>query len=271
MVFTNFNILPYMNVSLPKLKFQLLAILLLTVIGLKSFAQTSRKPDVIIMRNDSKLEVHIQEVDDNLVKYRKISDPEGPLFSVKKTEISSIRYGNGEVETFEATLEVPSYYSPDKPAQQAPQSATTTAVPKSGNKFLDEIRASTPDRLRATYKYYKSRSKAGMVMGIAGTSAGMIVAAIGTGILVGATDSYGTFATYQDEQRAKTGAIMMLGGFAGAVTFGTVGFVKAGKNGSKASRIKRELLRRNEPITFNFTPGFNPGSGAALLTMRVQF
>ncbi|TLU97856.1 hypothetical protein [Dyadobacter luticola] len=266
-----------MKVSLPKLKNQLLAMLIGILLAQTAWAQNPRKADIIILRDETKLEVLIQEVTDNAIKYKKLSDPEGPVFNVRKDEVVSIQYGNGEVETFEAVLEVPSYYAPSqtqktpKP-ENNPYNNVTTVRPKTGNKFLDEIRSSTPDHLRATYKYYKAKSKSGMIMGIAGTSAGILVAAIGTGIVVGVeTDANGNFATYQDQQRALRGAWMMLGGFAGAVTFGTVGFVKGGRNGSKASRIRRELLQRNEPITFQLGPGFNPINGAGYLTLKMKF
>ena len=232
-------------------------------------SQTPRKADVITLRDATKLEVLIQEVDDNVVKYKKLSDPDGPLFSVRKTEIASIKYGNGEVETFEAVLEVPGYYAPGAAKATTPAASSTAVTPKA--RFQEELQTATPDRLRAVYKYYKGKSKGGMVMGIAGTSAGVLVAAIGTGIVASATDANGNFKSYQDEKRAIRGAWMMIGGFAGAVTFGTVGFVKAGKNGSKATRVRRELVRRNEPITFQISPSFNPANGSAHLILNMRF
>jgi hypothetical protein len=237
-----------------------------------SNAQTTRKPDIITLRNESKLEVIIQEVDENNVKYKKITDQEGPVFTLRKTEIASIRYGNGEVETFEAVLEVPSYYSPSKTPQ--PASANVPGpqrAPLPKNKFAESVQSATPDHLRSIYKYYKTRSKTGMVMGIAGTSIGVIVAGIGTGIVASATDANGNFATYQDERRAIKGAWMMIGGFAGAATFGTVGFIKAGKNGSKASRIRRELIHRGEPLAIRISPGYNPLNQAGYLTLSIKF
>ena len=61
-----------MKVILPKLKNQLLAMLMLLFV-VQANAQTSRKADVIRLRDESKLEVYIQEVDDQVVKYKKIS------------------------------------------------------------------------------------------------------------------------------------------------------------------------------------------------------
>ncbi|MCE7063089.1 hypothetical protein [Dyadobacter sp. CY343] len=258
-----------MKVILSLLKIQLLAILYLLLLN-PVFAQNVRKPDILFLRNDTKLEVRIQEVDDTVVKYKKLSDDEGPLFTVKKSEISSIQYGNGEVKTFEAVLEVPSYYAPGQSAPQARPAAPLQA-PGSRNQFLEEIRASSADNLRATYKYYKGKSKTGLVMGIAGTSVGMILSGVGAGIIAGSMDANGNFASYADEQRAIRGAWLMLGGLAGAATFGTVGFIKAGKNGSKAGKIRRELIHRGEPIAFRISPGFNPATQAGYLTLNIRF
>jgi len=258
-----------MKVILSLLKFQLLAVSFFLLLNPVS-AQTARKPDIILLRDDTKLEVVIQEVDDKVVKYKKLSDQEGPLFTIKKAEIASIRYGNGEVETFEAVLEVPTYYSP---GQTAPQQARPTQIspPGSRNRFMEEVKNSTPDHLRATYKYYKGKSKTGLVMGIGGTSVGLIFVGVGAGIIAGSVDANGNFATYADERRAIRGAWMMIGGFAGAATFGTVGFIKAGKNGSKASKIRRELIHRGEPIVFKLSPGYNPYMQAGYLTVNIRF
>jgi len=233
-------------------------------------AQTGRKPDIVTLRNASKLEVLILEVDENIIKYKKLSDPEGPLFTVRKSEIASIQYGNGEVETFEAVLEVPNYYGPAKSNNAPPQSAPPVVTGRTLT-FQEEIRTASPERLRAIYKYYKTRSKNGMTLGIVGTATGMLVAAIGTGIVASVTDNNGQLQSYQNERKAATGAFMMLGGFVGSVTCGTIGFVKGGKNGSKATRVKRELASRNEPLTFHLSPGFNPASKAGFLTLSMKF
>lgn len=264
-----------MKVILPGLKTQLLAMLMLFFVAY-AYAQTPRKADVIQLRDESKLEVFIQEVDDQVVKYKKISDPEGPLFSVKKSEIVSIRYGNGEVETFEAVLEVQNYYAPGKsaatiPQERQPERKVATGPLKPSAQFNEDVRTSSPEHLRSMYTFYKTRSKSGMVMGIVGTSLGVIVAGIGTGIVASAVDDNGNFKSYEDELRARKGAYMMLGGFAGAATFGTVGFIKAGKNGSKATRIRRELQRRGEPLTIGIRPSYNPVMRTGNLTLAVRF
>ncbi|KAA6439616.1 hypothetical protein FEM33_11395 [Dyadobacter flavalbus] len=80
-----------------------------------SFIQTSRKPDIIVLKDNTKLEVLIQEVDENVVKYRKVSDPEGPVYSVRRTEIASIKYGNTETGTFDNAPENPERHPASTP------------------------------------------------------------------------------------------------------------------------------------------------------------
>lgn len=56
--------------------------------------------DIIITKQSEKLEVTIVEVSKNEIKYRKASNPTGPVFVLDKADISSIIYSNGEVEAF---------------------------------------------------------------------------------------------------------------------------------------------------------------------------
>jgi hypothetical protein len=59
--------------------------------------------------------------------------------------------------------------------------------------------------------------------------------------------------TYNNNQ--GTGVALLIGGLIGGATFGTIGFVKAGRNGSKATRIRREILRRGKEFLLNFNQG----------------
>lgn len=49
-----------------------------------SRAQDVRKNDVIITNENVKIEAIILQADTLVVKYKKASDPEGPVFSIKK-------------------------------------------------------------------------------------------------------------------------------------------------------------------------------------------
>lgn len=56
--------------------------------------------DIIILRNSTRIDAIITEVSDETVKYHKASNPDGPIFVTNTSEISSIVYDNGEVQSF---------------------------------------------------------------------------------------------------------------------------------------------------------------------------
>lgn len=64
--------------------------------------QTQEGNDIIVLKNATRIDAIIVEVDDNVIRYRKASNPNGPLFSQKTSEIASVIYANGEVQTFSA-------------------------------------------------------------------------------------------------------------------------------------------------------------------------
>lgn len=64
---------------------------------------TALAQDIIIKQDASEIKAHIEEVGDELIKYRRHSNPTGPLYSIRKTEVFMIRYENGEQEAMAAT------------------------------------------------------------------------------------------------------------------------------------------------------------------------
>ena len=71
--------------------------LLLLMVG--QFMASSAK-DVIVMKNTTPIEAKVLEVTPTEVKYKKISNLEGPIFVIYRSEINTIVYENGEVESF---------------------------------------------------------------------------------------------------------------------------------------------------------------------------
>jgi len=229
-------------------------------------AQNTRKPDIIVLKNNTKLEVSIQEVEEGVIKYKKLSDPDGPVFSVKKAEIASVLYGNGDVSTFpETSGDV--FFKQDSSVE--PVSRNHQPIPK--NSFDETIFAYKPNQLRKAYQYYRSKSKRGLASGIVWTVLGTISMGVGTALIMD-SEMYSTpYGSYSYNNNSGTGAALLIGGLIGGATFGTIGFVKAGRNGSKATRIRRELTRRGEPITFKFRPGYNPANGTGYLSLKMNF
>lgn len=104
----------------------LLNIYLLTL--LVAYSQSNRKPDVIIKKDNTKIEAIIQEIDDTIIKYRKRSDPQGPLFNLNKKEVVSILYGNGEVENIVSVANSTKNTATDKPKITKPSTNETDLV-----------------------------------------------------------------------------------------------------------------------------------------------
>ena len=72
--------------------------------------------DILIKTNSEKIEAIIQEVSDTEVKYKKASNPNGPTYIVKLSELATIVYANGDVQAIEQKAE-----AAPQPAAQQPQ------------------------------------------------------------------------------------------------------------------------------------------------------
>jgi len=78
-----------------------------------SFAQ-----DVITLKSGKEIIGLVYEIGDNDVKYKKITNPNGPNYILKKSEIFMIRYANGSKDVFEdVTPSVPA--TTDQPSVQS--------------------------------------------------------------------------------------------------------------------------------------------------------
>jgi len=257
-----------MKSFLPFTKANFLVFFLLSILVNAGYAQTVRKPDIIVLKSNTKLEVVIQEVDENVIKYKKLTDLEGPLFSVRKSEIASVLYGNGDVATFPDTSS--DVFFRQENNTRAIEPISPQPVPR--NKFEEIIYAQNPNQLRQSYQFYRSKSKRGLALGIVFTVLGTVSMGVGAGLITnsGYNSSSSGYYIYNNSN-AEAGTALLIGGLVGGATFGTIGFVKAGKNGSKATRIKRELIRRRESVTFNFKPGYNAATQSGYLSLRMNF
>jgi hypothetical protein len=61
---------------------------------------TARKPEVIYRLDKTTVEAYVTEIDGTTISYRKASNPSGPIYKVKATEVEYIRYANGEIERY---------------------------------------------------------------------------------------------------------------------------------------------------------------------------
>ena len=74
---------------------QIILIVLLWMSCTFIFAQ-----DIIVTKQSEKIEAKITDVEQDFIKYKKFNYQEGPTYTIKKSEIASIIYQNGVVESF---------------------------------------------------------------------------------------------------------------------------------------------------------------------------
>lgn len=98
----------------------LLFVFCFLAIGINTLAD-----DVIVLRNGDFINGIVTEVSTNQIKYKKASNPNGPLYSLETSKILSIKYSNGEVEKFESS-------TPETNSEQ-PQSTRIKATPAYDN------------------------------------------------------------------------------------------------------------------------------------------
>jgi hypothetical protein len=77
----------------------LLATLLITSFG---WAQ-----DVIVTKEGKKLNAKVTEINENDIRYKNYENLDGPAYTMKKSEIASIMYENGQVDVFNIDLTTP--------------------------------------------------------------------------------------------------------------------------------------------------------------------
>lgn len=141
--------------------------------------------DIIVLKDGTQLDVNLVEVEDKQVKYRKVNNPDGPLFVKEIANITSIIYANGEKEDFNpATIKV------EEQTRETVSTATTTAKQGSriyrdnGHYLYNDIYISSKEVERILEREnkvaYKQWQKAdGMLIG------GSICTGIGGGLVFG--------------------------------------------------------------------------------------
>lgn len=70
--------------------------------------------DIIVMRSGDIVKANVLEIGQSEIKYKKATNPNGPTYTINKSEVLSINYENGESDKFEAATSV----TPEKKNEQ---------------------------------------------------------------------------------------------------------------------------------------------------------
>jgi hypothetical protein len=133
---------------------------LIVLIALLGSANAVWSQDIIVLKNTDEIKALVQEIGLIDVKYKRYENPEGPSYTILKSEIFVIKYANGEKDVFN---DAPAAVATEKQQEKGPntsveylklQSAmfkSVTAVDTKGKKYnnaeLLELLSDTPDAL----------------------------------------------------------------------------------------------------------------------------
>ena len=74
-----------------------------TTLVLMSLSLAVSAQDIIVTRDNKRIDANITEVSGDNIHYKKANSPDGPVFVMPIKDINSIVYKNGDVQTFEET------------------------------------------------------------------------------------------------------------------------------------------------------------------------
>lgn len=86
---------------------------------LSSLFSTTRAQDIIVLKDGTLVHSKVCEVTPTEIKYIKLSNPDGPLYTIEKSSVLAINYQNGEKETYAET-----------PSPQSPAPALSPSAPR---------------------------------------------------------------------------------------------------------------------------------------------
>lgn len=74
-----------------------------TTLVLMSLSLAVSAQDIIVTRDNKRIDANITEVSGDNIRYKKANSPDGPVFVMPVKDINSIVYKNSDVQTFEET------------------------------------------------------------------------------------------------------------------------------------------------------------------------
>ena len=131
-------------------------------------ATAASAQDVITKTDGSKLEAKVEEITESVVRYRKASNPNGPVYTIPLTSIVTIVYENGSVDNFNATSASQTEPSDDELKRYAEVQNIATASAMNDSQLLKLADPSmTAEKLRKKAKLNRIIGWAGGVFLVA--------------------------------------------------------------------------------------------------------
>lgn len=108
----------------------------ISLLILSGFISTTFAQDLLILKSGKELKVKIVEDGPEIIKYREFEDPSGPLYTIAKSNVASIRYEKGSKITQEAKTGEPAKAATDALSDGSKTPALTA---KKKSVYLDGV------------------------------------------------------------------------------------------------------------------------------------
>jgi hypothetical protein len=136
--------------------------------------------DIIVTKDSKRIDAKVLEVNINDIKYKDWENQNGPIYTILKSNIASILYQSGKVETFSATQPT----SPEKQLPEAPEGMTLTKFKSMSdreqqNYFQKYVGGNISNTFNAGVKYRQIGTGL-LIPGIVCSTAGLLCIVLGS-------------------------------------------------------------------------------------------
>lgn len=118
------------------------------------FSLTLIADDVIILRNGEEISSIVNEITQSEVKYKKVSNPNGPSYTIAKNEVFMIKYDNGEKDLFDDKIRENNSVNGKQTMIAAHPASNNTAVIREHNEPLQIPQNGTKRRTDSFFPVY---------------------------------------------------------------------------------------------------------------------
>jgi hypothetical protein len=218
-------------------------LILLSLTSLSLYAQ-----DLIKFKSGKELKVSIIEEGTDIIKYREFENPTGPVYSVGRDKVDSIKYKKGNKELLDAKTKEEEKRKADSLVTSLQSIGNHQLTAKKRSIYLDGIEQS-PRNVKTimedhpeALKYYESGRK--MVKASNSCAVGLLVTSIIAVIISDRTEN---------ESNNRTVGYVMLG-IDGGFIIGGIALASIGKKNIKKS-VTLYNSPVNKPVTYNLNVG----------------
>lgn len=115
--------------------------------------------DIITTTDGKNIDAKVEEITETVIKYRKASNPNGPLYAIAISSVATIKYENGDIDTFSTSAKTAAPTSPTKSNQSKDGPITDDELLRQAGNMNNSINQnnkqgmSDSDLLRMNAKY----------------------------------------------------------------------------------------------------------------------